>query len=305
MKANCVVAALYCFVKIPNTHNVRNLLLRISQPLDVKGTLLVAHEGVNGTIAGSRVAIDAVMTELHKLCDLGNMEYKESFAETNPFLRMKVKLKKEIVTLGVEYADPTVCVGTYVQPEDWNALIQEPDVLLIDTRNDYEYAIGTFEGAVDPQTQTFRQFPDYVVDNLSPAKHKKVAMFCTGGIRCEKASAYMLEQGFEAVYHLKGGILKYLECIPEAESLWRGECFVFDGRVAVKHGLAIGQYEQCYGCRYPIHPEDMLSSDYVKGVSCPRCVSRTSLDQKQRFSERCKQMNLAKVRGEVHLGGSV
>lgn len=302
MKETCVVAALYCFVKIPNTHNVRNHLLRISQPLDVKGTLLVAHEGINGTIAGSRTAIDEVMAQLHAVCDLTQMEYKESFAHTNPFLRMKVKLKKEIVTLGVEKVDPTVCVGTYVQPEDWNALIQDPDVLLIDTRNDYEYAIGTFEGAVDPQTETFRQFPDYVADNLSPQKHKKVAMFCTGGIRCEKASAYMLEQGFEEVYHLKGGILKYLERVPEADSLWRGECFVFDERVAVKHGLTIGQYQQCYGCRYPIHPDEMDSADYVKGVSCPRCVSKTSPDQKQRFRERQKQIGLAKDRGEAHLG---
>jgi len=302
MKETCVVAALYCFVKIPNTHNVRNHLLRASQSLDVKGTLLVAHEGVNGTIAGSREAIDELMAQLHSQCDLQKMEYKESFAYTNPFLRMKVKLKKEIVTLGVEEVDPTVCVGTYVQPEDWNALIQDPEVLLIDTRNDYEYAIGTFEGAVDPQTQTFRQFPDYVADNLSPQQHKKVAMFCTGGIRCEKASAYMLEQGFEEVYHLQGGILQYLESIPEADSLWRGECFVFDERVAVKHGLAIGQYQQCYGCRYPIHPDEMDSADYVKGVSCPRCISSTSPDQKQRFSERQKQIGLAKGRGEAHLG---
>ena len=304
MKEACVVAALYCFVKIPNTHNIRNHLLRVSQSLDVKGTLLVAHEGVNGTIAGSREAIDELMAHLHSLCDLQKMEYKESFAYTNPFLRMKVKLKKEIVTLGVENVDPTVCVGTYVQPKDWNALIQDPDVLLIDTRNDYEYAIGTFKGAVDPKTQTFRQFPDYVSDNLSPQKHKKVAMFCTGGIRCEKASAYMLEQGFEEVYHLQGGILKYLETIPEADSLWQGECFVFDERVAVKHGLAIGQYEQCYGCRYPIPPEELDSPDYVKGVSCSRCISSTSPEQKRRFSERQKQMGLAKARGEVHLGES-
>ena len=305
MKETYVVAALYCFVKIPQTHNVRNHLLHVSQTLEIKGTLLVAHEGINGTIAGSRAAIDALMAQLHTLCDLRNMEYKESFAYSNPFLRMKVKLKKEIVTLGVETVDPTMCVGEYVSPKDWNALIQDPEVLLIDTRNDYEYAIGTFQGAIDPQTETFRQFPDYVADNLSPQQHKKVAMFCTGGIRCEKASSYMLAQGFEQVYHLKGGILQYLEEVPESESLWQGECFVFDERVAVKHGLEIGGYDQCYGCRYPIHPDDMASPLYIKGVSCPRCAAQTSEDQKQRFTERQKQISLAKQRGKNHLGDSM
>jgi len=302
MKSKLVVAALYCFVRLDKTNNIRQRLLTVCEKTDLKGTLLLANEGVNGTIAGSREAIDTVMAALKAECDLNRVEYKESFAYENPFLRMKIKLKQEIVTLGVPGVDPSACVGEYVSPQDWNSLIQDPEVLLLDTRNDYEYAIGTFKGAVDPYTSTFRQFPKYVTDNLSPHKHKKVAMFCTGGIRCEKASAYMLQQGFEKIYHLKGGILQYLEEIPEEESLWHGECFVFDERVSVRHGLELGSYDQCYGCRYPITEAEKLLPTYVKGVSCLYCASSTSSEQKQRFAERQKQISLAKHGGRSHLG---
>ena len=302
MQNKLVVAALYCFVRLDKTHNLRKNLLAVCEKTDLKGTLLLANEGINGTIAGSREAIDTVIEALKAECDLSRIEYKESFAYGNPFLRMKIKLKQEIVTLGVPGVDPSACVGEYVSPQDWNAIIQDPEVLLLDTRNDYEYAIGTFKGAVDPKTSTFRQFPKYVADNLSPQKYKKVAMFCTGGIRCEKASAYMLQQGFEKVYHLKGGILKYLEEMPKAESLWQGECFVFDERVAVRHGLELGSYDQCYGCRYPITEAEKLLPTYVKGVSCLYCAKSTSFEQKQRFAERQKQISLAKQDGRSHLG---
>jgi UPF0176 protein len=302
MQSKLVVAALYCFVRLENIANIRHELLSLTKTLDIKGTLLLASEGVNGTVAGPRDSIDALMKRLSDLCDLSNIEYKESFSYDNPFLRMKIKLKKEIVTLGVEGVDPTLCVGEYISPQEWNDLIKDPEVLLIDTRNDYECEIGTFKGAVDPKTTTFRQFPEYVSDNISPHKYKKVAMFCTGGIRCEKASSFMLQQGFDTVYHLKGGILKYLEEIPAEESLWEGECFVFDERVSVKHGLELGSFDQCYGCRHPITEQDKQHSSYIKGVSCPRCVNLTTSVQKDRFSERQRQMDLAKNRGENHIG---
>jgi len=218
---------------------------------------------------------------------------------------MKVKLKKEIVTLGVQGVSPTKQVGTYVKPEDWNALISDPDIILIDTRNDYEVDIGTFKGAVDPKTTTFREFPEYVSQNLDKTKHKKVAMFCTGGIRCEKASSYMMDQGFEEVYHLQGGILKYLEIVPEAESLWQGECFVFDQRVAVKHNLAVGDYDQCYACRHPLSPQEMQSEQYAPGISCPYCYDKLSAEKRASLSERQKQVALAKQRGESHIGNSL
>jgi UPF0176 protein len=233
---------------------------------------------------------------------LADLEHKESYDDHMPFYRMKVKLKREIVTMGVEGVDPNLRVGTYVKPQDWNALLNDPDVLLIDTRNDYEYGIGSFRGAVDPHTQSFREFPEYVRSHLDPTRQKKVAMFCTGGIRCEKASAFMLSEGFEEVYHLHGGILKYLEEVPPEESVWEGECFVFDNRVAVDHKLEKGRYDQCYGCRHPITEEDKVSDKYEKGVCCPLCYDRLTPDQKARFSERQKQIELAAQRGEVHVG---
>lgn len=269
----------------------------------VKGTLLLAQEGINGTIAGPRAGIDKVLAWLKSDPRLAELDYKESYTDKHPFYRTKIKLKKEIVTMGVEGIDPLKVVGTYVQPKDWNELISDPDVFVVDTRNDYEYQVGTFEHAVNPHTTTFREFPDYVKENMDPAKHKKVAMFCTGGIRCEKSTAYMKEQGFEEVYHLHGGILKYLEDVPEEETLWKGECFVFDDRVTVNHKLEKGGYDQCHACRLPITEEDKASEHYQAGVSCPHCINQVSEAQRQRFAEREKQIQLAKERGEVHLGG--
>ena len=254
--------------------------------------MLLAREGINGTIAGSRTGVGEVLAYLRSDARLANLVHKESYDDHMPFYRMKVKLKKEIVTMGVADIDPNDVVGTYVTPRDWNDLVNDPEVVVIDTRNDYEVGIGTFAGAVDPQTTTFREFPEYVRDNYDPAKHKKVAMFCTGGIRCEKASAFMLKEGFEEVYHLEGGILKYLEDIPPEESTWEGECFVFDSRVAVNHKLEKGQYDQCYGCRHPITEDDKLSEKYIKGVCCPGCFETLSADQMARFSERQKQIEL-------------
>lgn len=303
--SHIVVAALYKFASLPDYQALQPGLLALCNLQEIKGTLLLAEEGINGTVAGSRAAIDALLTYLRQDSRLADIEHKESFTDEMPFYRMKVRLKKEIVTLGVPGVDPNKTVGTYVKPEDWNALISDPDVIVIDTRNDYEYGIGTFKGAIDPETTTFRQFPDYVRNNLDPTKNKKVAMFCTGGIRCEKASSYMLEQGFEEVYHLQGGILKYLETVPEEESLWEGECFVFDQRVAVKHGLEVGDYDQCFACRHPISAEDMASPKYMKGISCPRCYDQLSAEKRASIKERQKQIELARQRGEEHIGDNV
>mgnify|MGYP000461553921 FL=1 len=291
-----VVAALYHFARLDDFRDLQAPLLALCEREGIRGTLLLAQEGVNGTISGSRLGIDAVLGWLRADPRLQALEHKESFSDRHPFVRLKIKLKKEIVTLGVPFVDPTAVVGTYVAPSEWNALIQDPDVIVIDTRNDYEVAIGTFEGAIDPHTQTFRQFPQYVAGQLDPAKHKKVAMFCTGGIRCEKASSYMRQQGFAEVYHLKGGILKYLEEVPAEESLWRGECFVFDERVGVTHGLAEGVAELCYGCRRAITPEDKLAPGYEDGISCPACHDSLSDDQRARFAERKLQKRLAAER---------
>lgn len=297
-----VVAALYKFVKLPDYETLVPLLKSLCDQLGIKGTLLLAEEGINGTVSGSRNAIDQLIAFLHDDGRFENMSYKESFYDEQPFYRMKVKLKKEIVTMGVNGIDPEQIVGTYVKPRDWNALISDPEVLVVDTRNSYEYQIGTFERAIDPQTETFREFPAYVAQHLDPAKHKKVAMFCTGGIRCEKSTAYLKEQGFEEVYHLEGGILKYLEEVPETESLWRGECFVFDNRVAVNHKLEKGIYDQCHGCRYPITEEDKQSEHYMLGVCCPRCFDKLTPEQTARFAERQKQIELAKQRNQAHIG---
>jgi UPF0176 protein len=299
-----VVAAMYRFVSLPDYQALQEPILQTCLNLGIKGTLLLAHEGINGTVSGTRDGINRLLTYLRGLPGLEALEHKESYYQEQPFYRMKVKLKKEIVTMGVEGIDPNVVVGRYVEPRDWNALISDPDVVLVDTRNDYEFEIGTFEGALDPQTTTFREFPAYVEKNMDPGKHKKVAMFCTGGIRCEKATAYMLEQGFDEVYHLKGGILKYLEEVPEAESKWQGECFVFDNRVSVNHRLEKGQYDQCHGCRHPITEDQKLDSRYQKGVCCPRCYDHLTEDQKIRFSERQKQVELAALRQEQHIGAA-
>lgn len=299
-----IVAALYKFVTLEDYQALREPLLDTCIRAGVKGTLLLAHEGINGTIAGSREGVDAVLAWLRADPRLAAMEHKESVDGGLPFYRMKVKLKREIVTMGVEGIDPNRRVGTYVAPRDWNALVNDPDVLVIDTRNDYECDIGTFRGAVDPRTTTFRDFPRYVREHLDPARHRKVAMFCTGGIRCEKASSFMLGEGFEEVYHLQGGVLKYLEEVPEAESTWQGECFVFDNRVAVNHRLEKGRYQQCHGCRHPITSADMRSAQYQHGVCCPHCYQHLTDDQKARFAERQKQVELAAARGEQHVGAA-
>jgi UPF0176 protein len=281
---------------------MREPLLDVCLAAGAKGTLLLAEEGINGTIAGDRETIDRVLSYLKSDSRLADIDHKESLDECIPFYRMKVKLKKEIVTMGVGNIDPNSLVGHYVEAKDWNDLISDPDVTLIDTRNDYECDIGSFKGAINPQTTTFREIPDFVEKNLNPAKQKKVAMFCTGGIRCEKSTAYLLDQGFEEVYHLKGGILKYLEETPKEESLWEGECFVFDNRVAVDHDLNGGSYDQCHGCRHPITEQQKQSVHYQKGVCCPLCYDQLSDDQKQRFAERQKQIDLAKDRNEAHIG---
>lgn len=299
------ICALYKFTRLENYLALRPTLLEKMTSLDVKGTLLLAAEGINGTIAGSHKAIAEVLEFLQSQPNLGAIVHKESFSDNNPFHRTKVKLKKEIVTMGVEGIDPNQVVGTYVKPKDWNELISDPDVLLVDTRNDYEVEIGTFKGALNPDTETFREFPQYVKDNLDNTKHKKVAMFCTGGIRCEKSTAYLKEQGFEEVYHLEGGILKYLEEVPSEETMWQGECFVFDGRVAVDHNLEQGQYDQCFACRFPLTEEEKQSEHYIKGISCHRCFDKVTDQQRSRFAERERQIALAKKRGESHIGGDV
>ena len=302
MSDQYVVCALYKFVALPDFEQLRQPLLDVMLANDVRGTLLLAKEGINGTVAGKREGIDALLGWLDKQPNLANIITKESFDDECPFYRTKVKLKKEIVTMGVEGIDPREVVGTYVKPKDWNALISDPEVVLVDTRNDYEIEIGTFKNAVDPQTKTFREFPNWAEQNLDPKKHKKVAMFCTGGIRCEKSTAYMKEQGFEEVYHLEGGILKYLEEVPKEETMWEGECFVFDNRVAVDHDLNKGQYDQCHACRMPITEDDKQKPQYMQGVSCHHCHDSLSEEQRQRFAERQKQIDLAKQRGEGHIG---
>ncbi len=297
-----IVCALYKFVTLEDFQQLRQPLHDLMEEQHIRGTLLLASEGINGTVAGSRVSIDRLLNWLRGDPRLADIDCKESWADLMPFNRAKVKLKKEIVTMGVEGIDPKRVVGTYVNPQEWNALISQPDVLLVDTRNDYEYQVGTFKNAINPNTESFREFPNFVKTNLQPEKHKKVAMFCTGGIRCEKSTAFLKEQGFHDVYHLKGGILKYLEEVPPQETLWEGECFVFDERVTVNHQLEKGNYDQCNACRLPITEVDKASDKYQQGVSCPHCYGKVSAEQKARFIEREKQMALARLRGEAHIG---
>ncbi|OHV75520.1 rhodanese-related sulfurtransferase [Ensifer sp. LCM 4579] len=296
------VAALYHFVSFPRFAEFRGPLQVVCDENAVKGTLLIAREGINGTIAGSDEGIAAVLAFLRAQPEFTRLEHKESRASSMPFLRMKVRLKKEIVTMGVENIDPNRVVGTYVEPRDWNALISDPDTLVIDTRNDYETAIGLFRGAVDPKTKTFREFPDWIRNHGGLHNKPKIAMYCTGGIRCEKATAFMKEQGFEEVYHLKGGILKYLEEIPLEKSLWDGACFVFDERVSVTHGLQEGEHTLCHACRQPLTPEDLLSPLHEEGVSCVHCHDERSEEDRERYRERQRQIALAKTRGDRHLG---
>ena len=296
------ICALYKFTRLDDFEKIQKPLKKFMELLDVRGTLLLAREGINGTIAGEKTNIEEVLAYLQSDKRLADISYKYSYSVKPPFNRLKVKLKKEIVTLGISDIDPTHSSGTYVKPSDWNELINDPEVVLIDTRNNYEYEIGSFKGAINPNTETFREFPNYTKNNLEKYRNKKIAMFCTGGIRCEKSTAYLKSEGFENVYHLQGGILKYLEEVEEAESLWEGECFVFDDRVAVKHKLELGKYDQCHACRFPITEEDKKHPHYEKGASCPRCYGTKNSSQVSRYREREKQVQLSKARGESHIG---
>ena len=296
------VAAFYHFTNLHDYKSIKSPLLDMCELLGIKGTILLASEGINGTIAGTNIAIKQLMEYLQQDLRLKNLEYKSSICKEMPFYRMKVRIKKEIVTMGIADINPNSIVGTYVEAKNWNKVIRDPDVVLIDTRNDYEVEIGSFEGSINPETRNFREFPAWVENNREKLQNKKIAMFCTGGIRCEKASSYMKKNGFEDVFHLKGGILKYLETQPQKESLWNGDCFVFDQRVAVKHGLEESDYDQCFACRYPITDEDKISPEYTKGISCPRCYNIMTKEQQKGFAERQKQIELSKTRGETHLG---
>lgn len=294
-----LVAAFYRFVHLPDSQNLQEPIQKLCRDHGALGTILLAEEGINGTLAGSREGMEAILAGLRARPEFRELEHKESFVEKMPFVRLKVRFRKEIVTLGIPDINPALRTGTYVEAEDWNAVVSQPDVVLVDTRNDYEVAIGSFQGALDPRTKTFREFPEFVEKNLDPAKHPKVAMYCTGGIRCEKASAYLLSKGFSQVYHLRGGILKYLEKVRPEESRWEGECFVFDKRVSVDHSLKKGAFDFCPGCRRPVAPEDKTSPKYIPGVACPKCHDSLSDDQKKRFAERDKQIRLAKARREA------
>lgn len=305
------IAALYKFVDLPDFESLKEPLQAFCEQNNVKGTLLLAQEGINGTIAGPKEGIDAVLAYLRKDPRLADLEHKESWSdERDPFHRMRVRLKKEIVTMGQPNVN-TRNAGTYVPPEQWNALISDPDVVLVDTRNDYEVDIGTFKGAINPNTVTFREFPEWVQSQsaeggvLDKSRTRKVAMFCTGGIRCEKSTAYMKSQGFDEVYHLQGGILKYLETVPPEQSLWEGECFVFDERVSVGHGLKPGPYIQCRACRHPLSDEDRASPKYIRGESCPHCWDAKTEEQRERFRERQRQVDLAAARQEGHIGADM
>jgi UPF0176 protein len=295
------VCALYHFTRFDDPAALRDPLLALCRTERITGSLLLAHEGINGTIAGPRSGIDTVLAHLRTLPGCADLEWKLSMAQTRPFARMKVRLKKEIVTMGQPDVDPRAGTGHYVQPADWNALIRSPDVAVIDTRNDYEVAIGTFEGAIDPQTDSFRDFPAWWSKNKDRFHNKRIAMFCTGGIRCEKSTNYLISQGVEEVFHLKGGILKYLEEVPEEDSTWQGACFVFDGRVSVQHGLREGPHDLCHACRRPILPADRDRAAFEAGVSCHLCIEETSNEDKTRFRERQKQIALAAGRGVHHL----
>ena len=301
-----LTVAFYHFAEIQNYQVFQGPLLNFCNAQNIKGTILLADEGINATVSGQKDAVLALIQYIKydKLFNdkFNRLSYKESWASANPFYRMKVRLKKEIVALGVKGISPTKKVGQYIKPEEWNQLLQDPEVVVIDTRNDYEFDIGTFKNAVNPKTKTFREFPKFVENKLDPKQHKKIAMFCTGGIRCEKATSLMLEKGFQEVYHLQGGILKYLETVPEKESLWQGECFVFDQRVAVKHNLIEGDYDQCYACRHPLSPAELKSNQYQAGIACPYCYNALSEEKKASVKERQKQIELAKLRGEDHIG---
>ena len=288
------IVTFYKFVTIPDLESKKAQILVWCRENQLKGTIILASEGINGTIAGEEKAIATVLSHLRSLNGLADLEHKESTAKKQPFVRLKVKIKSEIVTLGIPEVDPNQQVGTYVDPQDWNQVIGDPEVVVIDTRNEYEVEIGSFKRAKNPSTESFREFPEYIHENLDPDKHPKVAMFCTGGIRCEKASSYMLSKGFKEVYHLKGGILKYLENVPPEESMWEGECFVFDERVSVTEGLKPGSYELCYACGHPISEVDKQSPQYESHICCPHCYDRLTPEKKARQQDRRRQREYTK-----------
>jgi UPF0176 protein len=303
-----VVAAFYKFVALGGLGNIKHTLEKVCAEAGIVGTILVAREGVNGTVSGPRAGIQALLAWFAGHNQIAGVPAKFSFAEGPAFHRMKVRLKKEIVTMGQPDVDPNGAVGAYVKPQDWNALISDPDTMVIDTRNDYEVAIGTFERALNPHTRSFREFPDWVKDNLDTLpedrRPKKIAMFCTGGIRCEKSTSYLVSRGYENVYHLEGGILKYLETVAPENSTWNGDCFVFDQRVSVRHGLEPGDYDMCHACRMPLTNEEKKSPHYEPGVSCPKCFGTHDEDQLTRFRERQKQIRLARARGKQYIGAA-
>jgi UPF0176 protein len=298
------VAAFYAFTELLNLEDLQRTFTHFLKKEDIKGTVLLAHEGINGTVAGTEDGIDRFKNFLQLNNLYQSQNFKTSTCAEDPFPRLKIKLKDEIVSIGNELVDPAKIVGEYVQPEDWNSLISQEDVLVLDTRNTYEFSIGTFKKSIQPETTNFREFPDWLegIESKGLDKSKKVAMFCTGGIRCEKASSLMKAKGFKNIYHLQGGILNYLEKIDEENSLWNGECFVFDDRVALNHNLEVGSYDMCHGCRMPIRDKDKLEEEYVTGVSCPNCFNTKTPDQKKRYADRQKQIDLAKLRNEKHIG---
>ncbi|MFV0299714.1 MAG: rhodanese-related sulfurtransferase [Paracoccus sp. (in: a-proteobacteria)] len=296
------VAALYHFTRFDDPAALRGPLLAACKAAGIRGTLLLAREGINGTIAGPRAGIDAALAHIRALPGCAGLDWKESAAADMPFGRMKVRLKAEIVTMGQPDVDPLAGTGHYVEPAQWNALIAAPDVAVIDTRNDYEVQIGTFRCAIDPGTRSFRDFPDWWTANAHRFAGKRIAMFCTGGIRCEKSTSFLRGQGVEEVYHLRGGILKYLEEVPESDSLWQGDCFVFDQRVSLGHGLRQGPHVPCHACRRPLAPEDLARPEYEEGVACHRCADEYSAADRARFRERQHQLDLARSRGTAHFG---
>ncbi len=300
------VAALYKFSKILDPFKTHNSIRSKLKDLSVYGTILVGGEGLNGTIsAANKKNLSDAIDFLKQINGFDDLDIKFSSSNKNPFVRLKVKLKKEIVTIGDESIDPTNEVGEYLNPNEWNKLLEDDETILIDTRNNYEYSIGTFKKSINPNTSKFREFPKWLEKKKfsnSDKKNKKVAMFCTGGIRCEKASSLMKKNGFKNVYHLKGGILKYFESVPEQETMWEGECFVFDDRVSVKHDLSVGTYDMCHGCRMPITSNDKASKNYIRGVACPKCFDKTTDEQKSRYMSRQKQVDLANARNQKHIG---
>jgi UPF0176 protein len=298
------VSAFYKFVDLEDLPDLKTLLEKEGNRLGILGTILLAQEGINGTIAGLPGKLAAFMAFIRAQEAFSDLEDKRSDSKGPPFYRFKVRLKKEIVTIGVPGADPRKTVGEYVDPKDWNDLIADPDTVLIDTRNDYEVEMGKFHGAIDPKTPSFRDFPKWAEENLTKKPGQKIAMYCTGGIRCEKATSLIKQMGYEKVYHLKGGILKYLETVPPEQSAWEGSCFVFDQRVGLEHGLQASDYTLCHGCRYPLSEEDRKSPLYEPGVMCPHCADTLSEEKVARLRERQKQVRLAEKRGQQHIGST-